>query len=360
MNVYLNDKIIDDQGNVKTITSGQDARLYYVDVNGERKKYLLDGEAAGGGEGGGASKSEPLFLYLVEKATSLEGPGANGVCIMEGEKFGTEPATTEQPHTEYYKSESIKTVYKNILWDITDDFVITPLDDLCFINGSSMSTTGVFNIKVELYIDDILVRHSDVIRASYYSSLELPILLTYVDYDKEITGKQLKVKVEYTYDNSQRYISIRSDVVQTRKYTDRTDNLTNSDRPITGLAKNIDAAAYFSDPRIQNELQSLNSRVSEKQEAPERYETSNGWEIQLADGYYYYMSNGNYISSLLINYIENNSMFRFNTDPNYDFSFDITVPDGWYINKPFDFKAGKSYIIATENNTIYWSEVQVK
>lgn len=45
MNVYLNDKIIDDQGNVKTVASGQDARLYYVDVNGERKKYLLDGEA---------------------------------------------------------------------------------------------------------------------------------------------------------------------------------------------------------------------------------------------------------------------------------------------------------------------------
>lgn len=45
MNVYLNEKIIDDQGNVKTVTSGQDARLYYVDVNGERKKYLLEGEA---------------------------------------------------------------------------------------------------------------------------------------------------------------------------------------------------------------------------------------------------------------------------------------------------------------------------
>jgi hypothetical protein len=54
MNVYLNDKIIDDQGNVKTISSGQDARLYYVDVNGERKKYLLDGEIS-------AKELDPIF-----------------------------------------------------------------------------------------------------------------------------------------------------------------------------------------------------------------------------------------------------------------------------------------------------------
>ena len=48
MNNYLSDKVIDDQGNVKTIAGGQDARLYYIDFEGNRKKYLLDGEAAGG------------------------------------------------------------------------------------------------------------------------------------------------------------------------------------------------------------------------------------------------------------------------------------------------------------------------
>ena len=49
---YLSDKIIDDQGNVKTVAGGQDARLYYIDVYGQRKKYLLQGEVSGGGEGG--------------------------------------------------------------------------------------------------------------------------------------------------------------------------------------------------------------------------------------------------------------------------------------------------------------------
>lgn len=52
MNTYLNDKVIDDQGNVKTIAGGPDARLYYIDFEGNRKKYLLDGEAAGGAGSG--------------------------------------------------------------------------------------------------------------------------------------------------------------------------------------------------------------------------------------------------------------------------------------------------------------------
>lgn len=52
MNTYLNDKVIDDQGNVKTIAGGPDARLYYIDFEGNRKKYLLEGEAAGGAGSG--------------------------------------------------------------------------------------------------------------------------------------------------------------------------------------------------------------------------------------------------------------------------------------------------------------------
>ena len=40
----INEKIIDDQGNVKTFSSGQDARLYYLNFAGERLKYLLEGE----------------------------------------------------------------------------------------------------------------------------------------------------------------------------------------------------------------------------------------------------------------------------------------------------------------------------
>lgn len=47
MTNFLGDKIIDDQGNVKTIAGGQDAKLYYIDYEGNRKKYLLEGEVGG-------------------------------------------------------------------------------------------------------------------------------------------------------------------------------------------------------------------------------------------------------------------------------------------------------------------------
>jgi hypothetical protein len=259
-----------------------------------------------------------------------------------------------------YKTKPLKTVYKNILWDITDDFVITPLDDLCFINGRSAFDHGYFHIKVELYIDDILVRHSDDNFVSESSSVELPIPLTYVDYDKEITGKQLKVKVEYTYDNVQPAGYVRSDVVQTKKYTDRTDNLTNESWPITGLAKNIDVTAYFSDPRIQWNIFALQNNLNAKPDNPYIYAFYDGFQNSLYGGYYYYMPNGYITNYLSITGIANNSMIRFNTDPDNDFTFDITTDSDWYINKPFNFERGKSYIIAAENNTIYWSEVQVK
>ena len=46
--MFLNDKIIDDQGNVKTVAGGQDAKLYYIDGNGNRKQYLIEGELTAG------------------------------------------------------------------------------------------------------------------------------------------------------------------------------------------------------------------------------------------------------------------------------------------------------------------------
>lgn len=47
MSNILNDKIIDDQGNARTVANGHDARLSYIDVFGNRKKYLLEGEGGG-------------------------------------------------------------------------------------------------------------------------------------------------------------------------------------------------------------------------------------------------------------------------------------------------------------------------
>ena len=42
------DKVINEQGNVATYCAGADARLRYVDINGQDKKYLIEGEGGGG------------------------------------------------------------------------------------------------------------------------------------------------------------------------------------------------------------------------------------------------------------------------------------------------------------------------
>lgn len=72
MNKYIfNDKVIDDQGNVKTVAGGQDARLYYLDINGNRLKYLLEGEAQGGEDSAvtsvnGMTGDVQLDLYKID------------------------------------------------------------------------------------------------------------------------------------------------------------------------------------------------------------------------------------------------------------------------------------------------------
>lgn len=207
-----------------------------------------------------------------------------------------------------------------------------------------------------------MVRHSDDIFVNPSTNCELPIPLVYVDYDKEITGKQLKIKVEYTYDSIQSVGYVNNDFVQTKKYTDRHDYEPTGKgyMAITGLAKNIDVPAYFSDPRILYTTNTLNNYISNKMAEPQRQPFYYWTDVSYAGaGMYMYMPRENCTAQLQLSNIQNNSMIRFNTDPDNAFMFDITIEDGWYINKPFNFERGKSYIIAAENNTIYWSEVKV-
>ena len=62
----ISDKLIDSQGSTATYSSGRDSRLFYVNVNGQIKKYLIDGE--GGGE-----------IY--------EETGDTSLLVMESNKF---------------------------------------------------------------------------------------------------------------------------------------------------------------------------------------------------------------------------------------------------------------------------------
>lgn len=73
----ISDKIIDEQGPTSTFSSGADSRLIYRSVDGQEKKYLIDGE--GGGD---------LATY--------EETGDEALIIIESNKFVRylEPITT--------------------------------------------------------------------------------------------------------------------------------------------------------------------------------------------------------------------------------------------------------------------------
>ena len=125
-----------------------------------------------------------------------------------------------------------------------------------------------------------------------------------------------------------------------------------------GLAKNLYIEDYYCygkglDTAINKCLNDINSVSIKRQQI-----YGDNFNSSLSENYVYYMSSDNHTSELIINGFANNSMIVFNTDPNTDFTYSFTVDSGWKINKPFNFQKGKSYVIATEANCIFWNEVQ--
>lgn len=97
MNNFLSDRVIDDQGNVKTVAGGQDAKLYYIDYQGNRKKYLIEGDDVGGQQKQNVQYKES-FQLLDDTTVIVEQPittinyqiptATNALCIFTtGEEF---------------------------------------------------------------------------------------------------------------------------------------------------------------------------------------------------------------------------------------------------------------------------------
>ena len=89
----LSDKIIDDQGNARTYSNGYDSRLHYVDVNGQDKKYLIDGEGGGGipnpitlGDASIFTDNEGKF-HIKFNCGSMDGDGYLDLCFYVYESY---------------------------------------------------------------------------------------------------------------------------------------------------------------------------------------------------------------------------------------------------------------------------------
>lgn len=96
---------------MRTIASGQDARLYYVDIDGERKKYLLEGEAT-------EKELDPIFsaisgMYALKtdvptKTSQLE----NNSGFITGSDI---PAETDPVYTADKANLALKTDLTNVV-----------------------------------------------------------------------------------------------------------------------------------------------------------------------------------------------------------------------------------------------------
>ena len=432
MNVYLNDKIIDDQGNVKTIAAGQDARLYYVDVNGERKKYLLDGEAAGGGTDinledyynkeeidGTVQQLNDLIeenYYLAQDQFNDIDSRLDSLPDDYYNKTEVDSIISKKTKSEFlYKYGSVERVFdedtstftctgelsresKNgqagANWSKPCQFVnetftftnsdrsykISDADELVFVDSciSQDLDTGK-KYRIELYVDNVLVRHYEEETSRMTNTPVNFMPLSIIDKPGLITGREIKIVIKYEFkDNSNKnvYFNNAGYALGNIKSNFKDFEWIATNTP-TGLAKNIDLAMYFTNPILTvytenalNEFQGKIDTIIAGSTFKELYVDEYWEEDENGEEYYYneslvfsepntvHIMPPNTTTQLLcVESYNNNMTIIFNADPKtfaVDFWFDTT---GYYVNKPFDFQPGKTYMIVMEDQSIFWSEV---
>jgi hypothetical protein len=353
-----NDDMLTRQGDVYTLVD-KDGYLVREDTNGERKKYLLEGE--GGGEDGnntGRIFSDPKFLYLNSyKQVSFTDSSAIYTGVL-----GDDPPTSFIGINRSFNSPPSQECFFDMTLTYTagDDFELTPNDKLDMVIGSN-STTPNQIITCELYADSILIRKGQIGYLEGFTNeyetvnrFSLIKLNEIVD-DKIISGScSLEIKIKYY--NGDDYPSYKD--VNLEQNTQKIFKGYNSDTPqYCGLAKNLSLEDYYC---YGKGLDYILSNFNNQADMPiiQREEFFGSFDNSLSENYVYYMPPDYCTLQLNIYGFFNNSMIVFNTDPDNDFSYSFSVNSGWRINKPFNFQRGKSYAIACECNCIFWCEVQ--
>lgn len=322
------------------------------------KVYVDEALNNAGGNNTGRIFSDPKFLYLNSYTQVSE---TNLSAIYTG-VLGDNP-----PSSSIILNKGFRAKPNEIFFDMTltyttdDDFVLTPNDELDMVIGSNYTTPKQI-ITCELYVDSILIRKGQIALNEGFENNVNPIncfslikLNEIVD-DKKITGNcLLEIKIKYyngINDNRYESVSIRQNAYKI--FTE--DN--NIHPYYYGLAKNMYLEDYYCygkgfDLIFQvYENRFTNLTIQRQQIYGDSFNNS------LSENYVYYMPSDYHTSQLNINGFGNNSMIVFNTDPDTDFTYSFSVDSGWKINKPFNFQKGKSYVIATEANCIFWNEVQ--
>jgi hypothetical protein len=337
--------------------------------NGDGSKYLADDGTYKKIEGGGGSSGEtvvgeifsnPQFLYL------------NNYTYNSSTRKYTWILDTEIPTSAKDIGGFTVTSHKDMetpycemkyIFQMSNNYSILKCDRLTMKAPLPRQSNRSEKIIGKLYFNDVLYRTGEVIFNDEYYSNFIGIPLDQIIKSDDILGEgELKIIVEYYY-----YQSIPYEANQGNYYIPYNTIHTNKKwnetyMNVIGLAKNIDVYSYHLPPNqrdIQSKLESFNSEIQQRAMRCQRELLYGGsFDNNLYENRVYYMPSDYYTSSLNIYGFENDSMIMFNTDPENDFSYSFSVDSGWKINKPFAFEKGKSYVIATEANCIFWCEVQ--
>ena len=337
--------------------------------NGDGSKYLADDGTYKKIEGGGGSSgetvvgerlSEPKFLYYNDYTFNSDTRKYTWYLkdqIPSGDLwFGGSTTTSKLSHEEPFD----ELLY---LFESDGNYQILKNDKLTMIVDAPTFNNLVNEIRLEgeLYFNDILYRTGEIqCEKNRYSNSWIGLDLNQNIIDEDITSAgKIKIVVKYYYVRSYSYASQLNGFYLAAQYA----------YPVIwyqtmsiGLAKNLDIYSFYLPPNqtiIQSKIESINSEIQERAIKCQRENLYGGsFDNNLYENHVYCMPSDYYTSLLNIYGFENNSMIMFNTDPENDFSYSFSVDSGWKINKPFAFEKGKSYVIATEANCIFWCEVQ--
>lgn len=258
-------------------------------------------------------------------------------------------------------------------------YKISDADELVFVDSyiSSEPDTGK-KYRIELYVDNVLIRHYEEETTRMTNTPVNFMPLSIIDKPGEITGNEIKVVIKYEFkDNSKKHVFLSGfgyALGNIPKHFKDLEWIDTNTPP--GLAKNIDLAMYFTNPiltvytkntfdEVRGEIEKIAAGSTiEEIVVDEYWETDeNGEDYYYNEAYVFNEPNTVYIMSpnetteyFTVEKYTNNTTFIFNTDPN-TFAISLGNTAGYYVNKPFDFQPGKTYMIVMEDNSIFWSEV---
>lgn len=360
----LSDKIIDDQGNVKTFAGGQDARLYYLDFEGNERKYLLEGEAAGGGEGGDvpAGINEDVLKTTGSSLIQLK------VNSTTGPYFST---TKFESGSKRYFVPANETLEVDIPWELEEEYQISPADELSlFLSYSSSSFGQDLNVTFELFYNDVLIRKGrrplrsssgyyqvDGYGGDQFEDWSLNEVL-HSDVISGMPGDSLIFKVFLNNPTSNQ--------VAFDFQVNRQNELFGGDQYpwLNGLAKNIDYTSIHSIPTLGFTLRALKDNAGDKL----NYSTSSDTQLNWYPNNMTFCDNGvNLVETFYMAIGYNDSSVRqsylcFQTSDQFTFTIDDYHGQA-LVNKQFDFQPNKKYFISYTYNDrpiIFWTELELR